>query len=61
MILACTCKNTFQDSKYGPGNRVHNRVRPNDNPPSYSCAVCSTERNAKNVDGDMKKGKKGKK
>lgn len=41
MILTCTCKHEFQDSEYGPSQRVHNYA-----PKAYRgnagwrCTVC---------------------
>jgi hypothetical protein len=39
-ILKCTCKNEFQDSRYGKNMRVHTK-RANG---SYSCTVCSNNK-----------------
>ena len=35
----------FQDSRYGTGRRVHNRVK-STNPAKYCCTLCNTERSA---------------
>lgn len=38
-IIKCTCKNEYQDEKYGKGMRVHNStfdVQKN----GYRCTVC---------------------
>ena len=42
-IKACTCKNDYQDERYGKGMRVHT-VRPPDKAPRYRCTVCLKER-----------------
>lgn len=38
MILKCTCKNEFQDKKYGRGMRVHNPTAKD----KQRCTVCET-------------------
>jgi len=44
MVLAeCTCKNDFQDEKYGKGIRVHNLTVGKDTREAR-CTVCQTER-----------------
>jgi len=41
-IMKCTCKHSFQDNRYGAGNRVFNQsVR--DRAIKYRCTVCSAE------------------
>ena len=40
-IKKYTCKNEWQDKRYGPGNRVHNPMAPGaGGKQSYRCAVC---------------------
>ena len=36
MILKCSCKHAYQDKRYGPGKRVHNKCRTG----KYRCTVC---------------------
>jgi len=40
-IMKCSCKNTYQDSKYGSGMRLHNS-RLDSAKSGYRCTVCST-------------------
>ncbi len=50
IILKCSCDSylgnksaaNFQDTKYGHGNRVHNRLAGTDT--KYRCTVCESER-----------------
>lgn len=45
-IRPCTCKNTFQDELYGPGNRVFNargKGRGNTEISGFRCTSCSRE------------------
>lgn len=43
--LRCTCKHEYQDRRYGPQVRVHNKmVTPKDHPDQYRCTVCGEER-----------------
>ena len=38
-IIKCTCKNEYQDEKYGKGMRDHNaKIEPDKN--GYKCTVC---------------------
>lgn len=39
MILKCDCKHKYQDSRYGPGRRVHN-VCIKDRVVRHRCTVC---------------------
>uniref|UniRef100_A0A6H2A5Z9 Uncharacterized protein n=1 Tax=viral metagenome TaxID=1070528 RepID=A0A6H2A5Z9_9ZZZZ len=47
VILRCYCKNSFQDRKYGQGNRLHNHCN---NPVTKEpmrgarCTVCASEK-----------------
>ena len=41
-IIKCTCKNDYQDSKYGQGNRVCNATKEPDKT-GYRCTVCGKE------------------
>jgi len=41
MILACTCKNEYQDQKYGNGNRYCNPCKKQEK--LYRCTVCGKE------------------
>lgn len=38
-VVNCTCKNDFQDKRYGKGKRVANYSRKHN---IYKCTVCST-------------------
>lgn len=38
-VIICTCKNDFQDNKYGKSMRVHN---PNNK--GYICTVCANQK-----------------
>lgn len=40
MIKPCDCKHTYQDKKYGKGNRVHNEVVTKSGKPEHRCTVC---------------------
>lgn len=42
-VLPCSCKNTYQDTKYGQFKRVHISVSSKSGTISYRCTVCSTE------------------
>ena len=41
-IRKCSCKSEYQDSKYGKGQRVHNRgvSKINNDKPAWVCTVC---------------------
>ena len=39
MILKCTCKHNYQNKRYGPGMRVHNRCT-KDRMVKHRCTVC---------------------
>lgn len=41
-IKPCNCKNSYQDSQYGIGNRVFNKSSAKDCKKMY-CTVCSRE------------------
>lgn len=41
-ILTCSCKNEFQDKKYGKGKRVFNET--NKDGKGYRCTICGHER-----------------
>lgn len=42
-LLKCSCKNGYQDKKYGEGIRVHNYAeKGNKTGPGYRCTVCGT-------------------
>ncbi len=41
MILVCTCKNEYQDRRYGQNKRVHNECKPLSlGEKRYRCSVC---------------------
>lgn len=40
MIKRCSCKNEYQDKRYGQQMRVHNEMRSATGRPSYRCTVC---------------------
>jgi hypothetical protein len=40
-IKKCTCKNEYQDKKYGKGQRVHNFATGKE---KWRCTVCLKER-----------------
>jgi hypothetical protein len=40
MIKPCSCKNKFQDKKYGEGNRVHNKLSEKSYD-KWCCTVCN--------------------
>lgn len=40
MILTCTCVHPYQESRYGPGKRVHN---PTKDGKAWRCTVCRAE------------------
>ena len=40
-LLQCTCKNEWQDKRYGKGVRLHNRMGKTD---KFRCTVCGFER-----------------
>jgi len=42
MIAKCTCKNEYQDRRYGPGNRIHNLTKKVDGrgQDGKRCTVC---------------------
>jgi hypothetical protein len=42
MIKKCTCKSSYQDKKYGDGNRVHNICKGTKLLDSCRCTVCGT-------------------
>ncbi len=45
MILKCTCSHKYQDQKYGPGQRVHNPSKGNnDQDVRWTCTVCGTKK-----------------
>ncbi len=44
MILKCTCYHPVQDSLYGVGRRVHNKMTRTTSGQKYRCTVCKTER-----------------
>lgn len=41
MIKRCTCKNKYQDKKYGKGRRVCNKTGKTD---KHRCTVCGSEK-----------------
>jgi hypothetical protein len=45
-ILKCSCKNSYQNGRYGRGKRVHNEtMKPKgQTPKEYRCTVCGAER-----------------
>lgn len=48
MILKCTCKHKYQDTKYGPGMRVHTYGESSIRGKGWRCTVCrSTKASAK--------------
>lgn len=42
MLYKCTCKNKYQDDKYGKNIRVFNKMK-QDIPQKYRCTVCAKE------------------
>lgn len=38
-IIKCTCKNEFQDKRYGEQRRVHN-----ENAKGWICTICKNEK-----------------
>jgi hypothetical protein len=52
MILKCTCQHNYQDRKYGPGMRVHNKMTKIKD--SYRCSVCETVRSVRRLEKDEK-------
>lgn len=63
MIGTCTCKNTFQDNRYGPGRRIMNRTGK-----GMRCTGCDKEHirpvkivETKPEEGNQKAAKKAKK
>ena len=43
-IVKCACKNDYQDSKYGKGNRVANKTTSSKGTtPTFRCTVCLKE------------------
>lgn len=43
IVKQCKCKHTQQDSIYGPGERLHNPLKPKDKgSQQYRCTVCGT-------------------
>lgn len=40
IIMPCTCKDEYQDARYGKGNRVHNVSNKTKDKIAY-CTVCS--------------------
>jgi len=46
MICKCSCKNFYQDEKYGEKKRVCNRLTGKEN--MYRCTVCLKEHAVKN-------------
>ena len=40
--LTCTCEHGFQDSEYGKGKRVFNKVTKDED--NWRCTVCKSER-----------------
>lgn len=43
--IACTCKNEYQDAKYGKGMRIMNHTEKGKTPTSttWRCTVCKRE------------------
>lgn len=41
VILPCSCKSTYQDERYGVGQRVHNECNVVSGK-GYRCTVCGT-------------------
>ena len=55
MILKCDCQETrkgeragadYQDTKYGPGRRVHTPATDSQKKRVWRCTICTTERKA---------------
>lgn len=44
-VLVCTCRNVFQDARYGDGRRLHN-ARGGKYEGQYRCTVCGAIRGA---------------
>ena len=42
MIKKCTCKNEYQDKKYGKGKRVHNKFEKDGG--GWRCTVCGRDK-----------------
>ena len=38
-VMRCACRHEWQDKKYGPGMRVHNKATT-----QYVCTVCANKR-----------------
>jgi len=47
MIYPCSCKNEFQDTKYGKGNRLHNPCKSlsKEKDMGIRCTVCGLVKN----------------
>ena len=45
-IIACTCKHTYQNEKYGPQMRAHNPGKPKAGSTKvpYRCTVCGNSK-----------------
>lgn len=44
VIRPCKCLNTYQDARYGRGNRVHNTGKSIDKGVTYICTVCGMKK-----------------
>lgn len=45
IILPCSCKHDYQDSRYGAGKRYHNMtMKGTKDNPMVRCTVCATTR-----------------
>lgn len=63
-IMQCTCRNEYQDTVYGKGNRVHNYAM---KPKSWRCTVCGQvqqgskkKEDTKDLKKEVRKGKSAK-
>lgn len=43
-VLRCYCSSGYQDTRYGPGFRLHNRCKPVQDIRTWRCTVCQAER-----------------
>lgn len=41
-VMACTCVSSYQDAKYGNGNRVHNETAVKNG--GWRCTVCGKDK-----------------
>lgn len=58
MIVKCSCVNSFQDKRYGPGMRVANFAAKASQNGGYRCTVCERIHFVSTVSKEDKKAKK---